>query len=204
MSKETEGKIIEAIEQAEEVFEPLDVLLDEFGEHAGAEFLLRGQPTQASLLVQLAAHFELFHTPDGTAYADIYVDGHRETYPINGDSFEQLFKHSFYKLTSEPAAPEAVRKARDILEARAKYEGPTREVRVRVAGLDEALYVDLGDKDWSVVKITPGGWSIIQNPPVRFCRFPGMLPLPVPEREGSIDLLSGRIVRIVCIVRSRI
>src|SRR6516225_3837820 len=33
------------------------------------------------------------------------------------------------------------------------------------------------------------GWRVIGCPPVRFRRSPGMLPLPVPERGGSIDAL---------------
>jgi hypothetical protein len=34
------------------------------------------------MLTQLWASGELFHTATGTAYADLLVDGHRETWPI--------------------------------------------------------------------------------------------------------------------------
>jgi DNA primase len=37
--------------------------------------------TQADLLLELAQDAELFHAPDGTGYADIQVNGHRETCP---------------------------------------------------------------------------------------------------------------------------
>ena len=33
------------------------------------------------------------------------------------------------------------------------------------------------------------GWKVVANPPVHFRRAPGMLPLPIPERGGSIDEL---------------
>ena len=33
----------------------------------------------ADVLTDLAASAELFHTADGTAFADLMVDGHRET-----------------------------------------------------------------------------------------------------------------------------
>jgi len=146
MSKETEGKIIEAIENAEEVLEPLDVLHDEAAEHAVAPFAPKGQPTQASFLVELAADFELFHSPDGTSYADIYVDGHRETYPIASKKFEQELKRRFYEETADVARPEAVQKAKDLLEAKAQYRGETRQVYVRVGSLNGVLYLDLCDE----------------------------------------------------------
>ena len=36
-------------------------------------------PTVADLLIELAEEADLFHAPDDFAYADIEVDGHRET-----------------------------------------------------------------------------------------------------------------------------
>ena len=33
------------------------------------------------------------------------------------------------------------------------------------------------------------GWRVVQRPPVRFVRTPGTLPLPVPEKGGSIETL---------------
>src|SRR5207244_7304240 len=35
------------------------------------------------------------------------------------------------------------------------------------------------------------GWRVLGCPPVRFRRAPGMLPLPVPERGGSIEALQS-------------
>jgi hypothetical protein len=35
------------------------------------------------------------------------------------------------------------------------------------------------------------GWRIMTHPPVRFLRAAGMLPLPVPERGGSIETLAS-------------
>src|SRR5262249_16612273 len=46
-------------------------------------------PPQAAILIDIAAAAELFHDPDGTAYADIDVNGHRETWPIRSKSFKR-------------------------------------------------------------------------------------------------------------------
>src|SRR5262249_41074250 len=139
--------------------------------------------------LQLAADFDLFHTPDGTAYADVCVDGHRETFRIDGKLFEKLLRHRFYRQTLEPATPDAIRKAIDCLEASAQYDAPTRDVHGRVPEQDGALSVDLGDADWSVVEIKAGGCQLPQTPPIRFCRFPGMRPLAKPVKGKSIETL---------------
>src|SRR5690606_15657372 len=52
-----------------------------------------------------------------------------------------------------------------------------------------AIYVDLCDDAWQAVEVTAGGWRVVANPPVRFCRTKGMLPLPVPVAGGSVDEL---------------
>jgi hypothetical protein len=64
-------------------------------------------------------------------------------------------------------------------------------VHVRVAEHEGALYVDLADDHWRAVEVTPAGWQIISTPPVRFRRSPGLLPLPAPQRVGSILTLQS-------------
>src|SRR5262245_34161263 len=40
------------------------------------------KPSQADILLELAQRAELFHDPESTAYADLDIEGHRETWPI--------------------------------------------------------------------------------------------------------------------------
>jgi hypothetical protein len=77
----------------------------------------------------------------------------------------------------------------DLLEARAHFDSPERSVHVRVAGDAARIYLDLADEHWRAVEIGPDGWWVNKSPPVRFRRPAGMLPLPVPERGGSIEVL---------------
>jgi hypothetical protein len=79
--------------------------------------------------------------------------------------------------------------ALDLLEARAQFDAPERAVSMRVAECPGRLYLDLADEHWRAVAIGPDGWRVLGCPPVRFHRSPGMLPLPVPERGGSIKIL---------------
>jgi hypothetical protein len=45
------------------------------------------RPTQADILINLAQTAELFHGPDGTGFADLNINGHRETWPIRARVF---------------------------------------------------------------------------------------------------------------------
>ena len=44
---------------------------------------------QSDILIDLAGEADLFHAPDGTGYADVNVEGHRETWPIRSKGFRR-------------------------------------------------------------------------------------------------------------------
>ena len=146
-------------------------------------------PTQAEILTQLADAAELFHTADDTAYADIEIDGHRETWRVRSSGFRRWLVRQYFEETDGAPGSEALQSALNVLEARAHFDGPERPVFIRVGSLDGRLYLDLGDDTWRAVEIGAEGWRVIDKPPVRFRRSAGMQPLPMPERGGSIDAL---------------
>ena len=76
-----------------------------------------------------------------------------------------------------------------MLEGKALFDGAEHPVHVRTAGHDGAIYLDLADAEWRAVAITTTGWRVISDPPVRFKRARGTLPLPAPVRGGSLDEL---------------
>jgi hypothetical protein len=132
---------------------------------------------------------ELFHTPSGAAFADFIIDGHRETWPIRSKRFRTWLRRCYYQATGATPSAAAIRSALDLLEARAQFDAPERAVSIRIAEHAGRLYLDLADEHWRAVAIGPDGWRVLGCPPVRFRRSPGMLPLPVPERGGSIEAL---------------
>jgi hypothetical protein len=132
---------------------------------------------------------ELFHTPTGVAFADFITDGHRETWPIRSKHFRNWLRRCYYKATGAAAGTAVIGAALNLLEARAQFDAPERAVSIRVAEHAGRLYLDLADEHWRAVAIGPDGWRVLGCPPVRFRRAPGMLPLPVPERGGSIEAL---------------
>ena len=60
-------------------------------------------PTQADILVDLAQTAELFHAPDGTGFADIDINGHRETWPIRSKGFRRWLARRFFEATRRRA-----------------------------------------------------------------------------------------------------
>jgi hypothetical protein len=88
---------------------------------------------------------EFFHTPSMAAYADMIVDGHRETWPIRGNYFRAWLRRHCYKETGEVPSASATRAALDLFEARAQFDGPQRNVYVRSAADGGCIYLDLAD-----------------------------------------------------------
>jgi len=143
------------------------------------------------MLIDLTGNADLFHTDDGTAFADLPIDEHRETWPVRRARFRSWLRRSHYEATGEAADYAAISSALNLLEARAQFDGPQRPVFLRVAEQDGRIYLDLADESWRAVEIGADGWQVITCPPVRFRRTAGMLPLPVPVRGGSIDTLTA-------------
>jgi hypothetical protein len=143
------------------------------------------------MLIDTALCEELFHTATGTAFADIVVDGHRETWPIRSKRFRAWLRRRYYQATGGAASAAEIRCALDLLEARAQFDGPERAVHIRIAEHAGHIYLDLADEQWRAVDIGPDGWRVIGCPPVRFRRPAGMLPLPVPQQGGPIESLNS-------------
>jgi hypothetical protein len=146
-------------------------------------------PKQSDVLIELASTAALFHTPDGTAFADIVVNGHRETWQVRSKGFRRWLLRRFYKKMHSAPNSEALQAAIGVIEAKAHFDAPERNVHVRVGEHESRLYLDLCDVDWRAVEIDARGWRIINEPPVRFRRAAGMLPLPVPLAGGSVEEL---------------
>ena len=146
--------------------------------------------SSADVLLNLASAARLFHAADGTAFADLVIDGHRETWPLRGKRFRAWLRQQYYERTWDAPSPSAVNAALNVLEAQAQFDGPQRTVSVRVAEHDGLIYLDLADEFWRCVEIGPAAWRIADDPPVRFRRPAGMLPLPLPVRGGSIESLA--------------
>ena len=140
-----------------------EALSEEIGAGPGAK-----AQTQADTLLRLVQGVELFHAADMTAFADLDINGHRETWPVKSKGFSRWLARAFYQETRGAAGSEAIQAALNVIEAKAHHDAVEREAHVRIARLDGKLYIDLCDKMWRAIEIDADGWRVVDAPPVRF------------------------------------
>ena len=149
------------------------------------------RPKQADILIRLAEVAELFHEADGTAFASLMINGHRESWPVKSKGFRQWLARAYYQETRSAANSDAFVSALAVIEARAHFDGPEIDTHIRVAEFENKIYLDLCDGAWRAVEIDDAGWRIVETPPVRFRRARGMKTLVTPVEGGSITDLQG-------------
>jgi len=148
-----------------------------------------GKKSQSTQLVDLAKDCELWHDPEGTPFVSIHVEGHRETWGTHTKSFRTWLSHQYYLQEGKSPGNQAVYDALAVLDGKAVFEGAEHQVYVRVAEVENTIYLDLANENWQVVKITANGWGIVEEAPVRFRRSHGMQPLPKPVGGGTLNPL---------------
>ena len=153
-----------------------------------AEIGERKRESQATAIVRLAleARVELWHAPNGDSYITIAVDGHHEHHPLGSRATRDYLTRLYYLDSGKAPNATAMQAAIATLSGTARFDGAEHDVHIRVAGGDGSMYLDLCDPQWRAAEITSTGWRIINDPPARFQRRRGMLPLPVPVAGGSI------------------
>jgi hypothetical protein len=145
--------------------------------------------TPSEKLLTLTGELELFHTPDGDAYAVIDLGDHIENHRVMGSDFREYVTLQYFNAERKAPSKAAMDACMATIASQAKYEGSEHEVSIRVAEHDGYLYIDLCNDLWQVVEIRPDGYSVLDSgeSPVRFRRTATMRALPVPQGEGSLE-----------------
>jgi len=148
-------------------------------------------PVEAML--RLVSDAPLHRGGDNRLYVSVPVCGRHESYELRGAPLRDWLVDAYFQNHGAPPSPSELARVIAVLEARARFQGTTRPVFVRVAIEDAdqspAYYLDLGDTSGRAVEIRDSGWTIVEKPGIEFHRPAGLLPLPLPRTDGSIDLL---------------
>src|SRR5262249_13684096 len=141
-----------------------------------------GEGRVATRLVELVLNRtpELWHTPERTGYITFNESGHLETWPLRSRGAVHWIAKLWWEQEKKTPGRQATADALATLEGIAVRADLCRRVYSRVAEDGGKLYLDLADPEWTVYEITPDGWGPCPEPPVRFRRSTGQLPLPVP------------------------
>ncbi len=146
------------------------------------------KPTTAKVLIEIALkNTDLFHDERSDGYAVLVHAGVRRTLKLRGREFRRWLAGTFYATTDRAANNEALATAMNVLEAKATFDGRQLTLSNRFAMRDEAIYIDMADSEWRVIKVTANGWEIMQKPPVLFRRYSHQMALPVPVRGGKLS-----------------
>jgi hypothetical protein len=143
------------------------------------------------VLIKLGLAGAAFFCSAEGAFADVMVDGHRNTWPLSDSEFADWLLHQFFIEKQKAPGLGAMKAAIRTLSAHAKYNGARHDVHLRAAKFGKKIYLDIGDPEWHAVEIDANDWRMIQDPPVRFRRTTGMAALPLPQRGGSIVQLQS-------------
>ena len=147
--------------------------------------------SQASVLVGFVKErAELFHDESSEVYARDRDSG--EVRRLDGRPFRDWLQASFYEATEKSARDQSLREAIGTLSGLARFAGECLPVCVRVALHDGSYWLDLARAGESMaVRVEPGAWQIVNDPPVMFLRTETMRPLPLPVRGAGMRGLWG-------------
>ena len=132
----------------------------------------------------------MFRTSAHDGYVRLPAGNHREVWPIRSVAFRRWLSLIYFRHQEGAPGGQTLTDALGVLEGLALFDGDEHEVHLRLAGHGDDIYLDLADADWRAIRPSvPHGWDVVADPPVRFRRARGMLPLPDPVTGGSLDLL---------------
>ncbi|TNJ64539.1 hypothetical protein FE784_19875 [Paenibacillus hemerocallicola] len=145
--------------------------------------------SQAEVLMELTKDLDCFCTTEGVVYANIPLEGKSVSVRVRSEQFKRWLRNQYYDTHKKIPGNQAVQDVVYQLEARASMAGPQEDVYIRVAGDFRTIYIDLANESGEVVEITAAGWRVVQEAKARFHKTQGMLPLPTPQRGGTINEL---------------
>jgi hypothetical protein len=159
---------------------------------------LEEKTTVAKLVVYGLQHSKLWHDQGRRAYATFKIDRHLEHHQVeqNGDYWKFLFDlyGEEHKIgVGDELYPIYPTRA-ELGEATYQLGGHARrdvlkKPRCRMLWHEGALWLDLGNADWSAVRVTSEAWEVVPIMDAPIIRGQGILPLPDPIRGGDISEL---------------
>ncbi len=140
---------------------------------------------------QLVGEYNLFADAEGTAYVSLPAIHNgvscEEVRAIRSSaarsSLTALYRDTYGSLVTSQAIKEGI----DSLEAEARQT--TISVGLRTMSHEHGFALDLGDKLWTRVIVSPGSWATTNEIRPRFRREAGTLPLRMPVAGGDIRVL---------------
>jgi hypothetical protein len=135
--------------------------------------------------------FGLFHDQTKRAYARAKRGKHYEIFPIESESFNLLLRERFHNEHKEGITDSTLDTEIRTLKSRAMFNGKKHPVYLRMGGNGKTkIEIDTGDDEWTSFHLDIAKETWYRAPHESYFRRPlSMLPLPEPERGGSLNEL---------------
>ena len=146
--------------------------------------LLTGN-NQLSRLLHLVEDSKIvfFHDQFRSGFAHVPIHNHHQVLRIRSRPFRNWLIHQFWQAEHTAPSSDAMERTFNVLEARAIHAGEQRTLWNRVARLQGDIWYDLGQ---GAVRIRPGHWDIVPDPPILFYRYAHQQNQVLPTLGGSI------------------
>jgi hypothetical protein len=136
-------------------------------------------------LSAIVASAPVWQTEDRIGMIDIPINSHKESISLKDPRFRSWLAAEFYEKTGRHCSSDAIGQLTDRITGQA-LSAPTHKIFHRVARIGEEIYIDLGDRDHSIIRICGAGWAIHEGEcPAKFRRPNSMKALPVPSKHGD-------------------
>jgi hypothetical protein len=151
----------------------------------------------SDVLVQIAvAEAELFHSPDGTEYARLFVADHHEVWPLKSSGFRKWLTRRYYEAQHTNPSGNALTEAALTISGIASHDGPEHPVNLRVARFGDSLYVDLANDAWDVVETADRERERLANRLARLSDMFGWGDLAEPDYRRQVSEVRAQLASI--------
>jgi len=149
------------------------------------------QQSRCAVLAKIAesVEAEYWHTSDRVPWVTVRDNGTRQHFPVGDKDYRHFLLSRYFATLNDVPNKQSIEDYLAAMAGQAVYVGPEYALYIRVARVGGTIFFDLADEKRQAIEITQCGWRVITNPPVRFARPNGMLPLPVPSGSGGLPKL---------------
>lgn len=147
------------------------------------------KPSAATKVMALLSDTEFFHDEYRQPFATIVNNGYKETWSIDSDYFKEWLSMRYWKEHKASLNKNTLNEILATIKGIALFESPQWSIFMRVAAHADSFYIHLANEAHEVVKVTPNGWHIESESPVKFKITSALCALPRPEHGGNIDIL---------------
>ncbi len=132
---------------------------------------------------------QFFHNELKEPFVQIVIENRKEIWSCKSKMFKRWLAKIFWDTYQRSINNENLNSTINILESSACFDGDQYTLHNRTAWYDNAIWYDLADPLWRVVKITPDGWQIVTTPPIIFRRYSHQQSQVDPVPEGDLKKL---------------